>query len=88
MQLGLSPKLVPALAGILVGVLVALLVDHRAGLTIIGTAGTALGAGYALPPGEVAYPDHRPGPASDELLGDPSPPRTPDEPPHFPAPGR
>lgn len=53
MQIGLSPKLYPAVVLIALGILVALLVDHTTGVTMIGTGTAALGLGYVAPVGEV-----------------------------------
>ncbi|WP_026912325.1 hypothetical protein [Patulibacter minatonensis] len=71
--IGLSPKLIPAVALVILGIIVALAVDKAIGLTaIVGGLGT-LGAGYVAPAGAVTIADPQVAPDAhpdDELSDD------------------
>lgn len=72
--IGLSPKLIPSVIGLIVGLVLVIVGERDVGLAIIGTSTGTLGLGYAAPPGVVVAPELEVDVASDDLLGDPSPP--------------
>jgi hypothetical protein len=68
-QIGLSPKLYPAIIAIVTGLLlIATMRDDDLGAGILTTGIGALGLGFAIPPGDVVHRRRRDGQAGYGLI--------------------